>query len=81
MYKRQDLTPDGGQSLKLKEGAVGKAQIQLQGRGAALGMPDLTTLAQPLIVQIQNSDGLCWEATFSGPPSKQTAEQFKDIAD
>jgi cysteine-rich repeat protein len=80
-YKDKELTPDGGLSLKLKEGAIGKAQIQLQGRGAALEMPDLTMLAQPLIVQIQNSDGLCWEAVYSGPPIKQTADQFKAVAD
>ncbi len=80
-YKDKELTPDGGQSLKLKQGAIGKAQIQFQGRGDALAMPDLTTLVQPLIVQIQNSDGLCWEATYGAPASKQTAEQFKDVAD
>ncbi len=80
-YKDKELTPDGGLSLKLKQGAIGKAQIQFQGRGGALAMPSLTTIVQPLIVQIQNSDGLCWEATYSGPATKQTAEQFKDVAD
>ena len=80
-YKDKELTPDGGQSLKLREGAIGKAQIQYQARGPALAMPDLTTIVQPLIVQIQNSDGLCWEAVYSGPAKKQSADQFKDVAD
>ena len=39
----------------------------------ALAMPDLTTLVQPLIVQIQNSDGLCWEATYGAPASSARA--------
>ena len=68
-------------SLKLKEGVIGRAQIQFQARGVALAMPDLTTIVQPLIVQIQNSDGLCWEAVYSGPPTKQTGDQFKEVAD
>jgi cysteine-rich repeat protein len=80
-YKDKELTPDGGLSLRLKQGPIGKAQIQFQGRGDQLAMPDLTTIVQPLIVQIQNSDGLCWEATYSGPATKQTADQFKDVAD
>jgi cysteine-rich repeat protein len=80
-YKDKELTPDGGRSLKLREGAIGKAQIQFQGRGPALAMPNLNTLVHPLVVQIQNSDGLCWEARYSGTPLKQTAEQFKAVAD
>jgi cysteine-rich repeat protein len=80
-YKDKELTPDGGLSLKLKQGAVGKAQIQFQGRGSSLAVPNLTTLVQPLIVQIQNSDGLCWEAIYGAPATKQTADQFKDVAD
>jgi cysteine-rich repeat protein len=80
-YKDKELTPNGGLSLKLKEGVIGKAQIQLQARGSALAMPDLTTLVPPLIVQIQKSGGRCWEAVYSGPAIKQTASQFKDVAD
>jgi cysteine-rich repeat protein len=80
-YSDKELTPDGGQKITLKEGALEKAKILLNGRGANLHLPDLTTLVQPVVVQIQNSDGVCWETTFSGPPTKQTAEQFKDKAD
>jgi hypothetical protein len=80
-YKDKELTPDGGQKLQLKEGPIGKALIQFSARGVALAMPDLTTLVPPLIVQIQNGDGLCWEAVYSAPATKQTADQFKDVAD
>ncbi|MEB2283867.1 MAG: hypothetical protein B6D46_11390 [Polyangiaceae bacterium UTPRO1] len=81
-YKDKELTPDGGYQLKLKEGGLAKAQIQLTARGAALGMPpDLTSIGQPLTVQIQNSDGLCWQAVYSGPPTTQSSTKFSDKAD
>ena len=80
-YKDKDLTPDGGYQLKLKEGALSKAQIQFTGRGSALGIPDLTTLSQPLTVQIQQTDGLCFEAVYSGPPIAQSPTKFSDKAD
>ena len=41
-YKDAALTPDGAQQLSLKEGAVGKAQIQLSGRGANLRLPPIS---------------------------------------
>ncbi len=81
-YKDKDLTPDGGYQLKLKEGALAKAQIQFTARGTNLALPaDLTSIGQPLTVQIQNSDGLCWEAIYSGPPTTQSPTKFSDKAD
>lgn len=80
-YKDKDLTPDGGYQLKLKEGALAKAQLQFTARGTSLAMPDLTTISQPLTVQIQNSNGLCWEAVYSGPPTAQSPTKFSDKAD
>jgi hypothetical protein len=74
-YQDKALTPDGGFSLKLREGAIGKAQIQFAARGAALAMPDLTALTGPVTVQVQNGNGFCWEAVYGGPPLTQTAEQ------
>ena len=41
-------------------------------------------LAQPVTVQLVHSDGVCWEAVYSAPASKNTAGppgQFKDRAD
>jgi hypothetical protein len=42
---------------------------------------DLTTLSQPVTVQIQQTDGLCWEAVYSGPPTSQSPTKFIDKAD
>ena len=80
-YKDKDLTPDGAQKLKLKEGGLGKAKIQLLGRGPNLHMPDPATLMQPVTVQLQDSNGLCWEAIYSSPPTTQSSALFKDKAD
>ncbi len=80
-YKDKDLTPDGIQQIQLHGGLDGKAKIQVVGKGAALGMPNLALLTQPVTVQIQNSNGLCWEAIYSTPPITQSSTQFKDKAD
>ena len=81
IYKDKDMTPDGVAKLQLKEGADGKAKIQLQTKGSLFDLPDTGAIIQPLTVQLQNSTGLCWEAVFSSPPTKQTPEQFKDKSD
>jgi cysteine-rich repeat protein len=80
-YSDSELTPDGVQKVGLKSGPDGRAQIQLAARGTSLGLPDLSTVAQPVTVQIKNSDGICWEAIYSAPPRLQSSTQFKDKAD
>jgi cysteine-rich repeat protein len=80
-YKDKDLTPDGISQIQLKAGVAGKAKIQVQGKGTFLDMPSLTSLTQPVTVQIQNTTGTCWESVFSAPPTVQSATQFKDRAD
>lgn len=80
-YKDKQLTPAGIQQLKLKQGADGKAQIQLVGRGTLLALPNLATVNQPLRVQLRNLNGLCWEAVYSSPAIAHTSTIFKDKAD
>jgi cysteine-rich repeat protein len=80
-YGDKDLTPDGVQKMTLKSGTDGKAQIKLALRGANLALPDLSTIAQPVRVQIKNSNGTCWEAIFSAPSRYQSSTVFKDKAD
>ena len=80
-YKDKDATPNGITQVLLKEGPDGKAKILVKGKGANLDDPNLATLAQPITVQLQNTDGTCWEAVYSAPPTKQAADQFKDKAD
>ena len=53
----------------------------VQGKGGELGMPTLEDLEQPLRIQLQSSDGPCWEAVYSAPPRKHAAQIFSDRAD
>jgi cysteine-rich repeat protein len=77
-YKDSELTPNGGAQLVMKEGAVGKAQIQASGRGLGMNLPDITSLVQPITVQIQQSDGTCWGTVFTGPPVSSSPVKFSD---
>ncbi len=73
-YKDKDGTPDGVKTLFLKGNRVG-----LLAKGEHLTLPaDMTTIVQPLTVQIQNSDGFCFEAVYAAPAMKQKVDQFKD---
>jgi hypothetical protein len=79
-YKDKGLTPDGIAKITLKAGLAGKAKIILKAQGDNVDMPPLP-LAQPVRVQLRNSDGTCWEATYSAPAKKNQADAFKDKAD
>ncbi len=82
-YKNKARTPEGLAQIRLKEGSTGKAKITVMGKGADLVMPSIP-VPQPITVQLVNSDGECWEATYSAPAIKNTAGplgQFKDKAD
>lgn len=85
VYADTDLTPLGIKKIVLKSGvAGGTAKITVQGKGVNLDMPATFPLAQPVTVQLKNASGLCWEATFGAPASKNTVGPpgwFKDKGD
>jgi hypothetical protein len=66
----------GMAKISLKSGTGGKAKIQVAGAGTNL--PDPMPLTQPVDVQLQNSDGECWDHQFTSPEKKNTLEQFSD---
>lgn len=79
-YVNKALAPDGVQQLVLVQGLLpGKAKITAKGKGVNLDMPPLP-LAGPVRVQLKNTGGACWEATYSAP-LKNDAAQFKAKAD
>jgi hypothetical protein len=82
-YADKDATPNGVTKLSLKEGLAGGAAIGLQGRGVPLQMPTLELSQQPtVVVQLKNdTSGVCWEARFSGPATKNDQAQFRDKSD
>jgi hypothetical protein len=49
-------------------------------KGANIDFPTLP-LAQPVLVQIKSSNGVCWETTHSAPASKNDTLQYKDKND
>ncbi|MFM7735939.1 MAG: hypothetical protein ACKPBU_08165 [Alphaproteobacteria bacterium] len=73
-YKDDDLTPTGIQLLKLKAGADGSSNVQAKGKGALLPEPSYP-LTLPVVAQLIDSSGDCWEATFGNAfaPSKNLA--------
>jgi hypothetical protein len=78
-YKDRSRTPDGVLVAKLKAGAEGKAAVKLKAKGANLDMPALG-LALPATVQLRNTLGGCWGASFSNP-KKNDASLFKAKSD
>ena len=75
-YKDKDATPDGVKRLVLKPGAGGKAKIAAKGVGVGLAQPALP-LAPPVRVQLQASNGECWESVFeAGDVQKSTPQTF-----
>jgi len=81
-YTNKDATPDGLSQLQLTAGAAGKAKIVAKGKGPNLAMPAFPLLQDPtVVVQVQNSDGGCWEADYSAPAKKNDSAQLNDTSD
>jgi hypothetical protein len=73
--------PDGIRSIVLHASLeAGRAKIVVSGKGAELGLPSPAMLLPPLRVQLANSDGFCWEATY-GASTRFDASSFKAKAD
>jgi hypothetical protein len=84
-YRSRDRLPGGRRRastvrLRLKEGPDGKARIVAQGHGPTIDLAPLPA-TQPVLVQIKNSNGKCWEATYSAPARRNTPGQFSDKND
>jgi acyl-homoserine lactone acylase PvdQ len=79
-YVDRDLTPDGVQQLTLRAGPAGTAKIMLKGRGATLKTPALPISHLPVKVQLINSAGACWTATY-GTTLKNETGTFKAKSD
>jgi hypothetical protein len=81
-YRNPDRAAGAIQSLDLREGLKDDAaRIALRGRGPLLAMPSLTSLALPLTVQLQATNGACWESLYSPPAARQTLKTFIDKAE
>lgn len=73
--------PGGGiEKVLLKSGAAGKAKIVLKGKGGPLPALPAVPITVPVRVQLSNSDGECWEATYSNA-TKNENNMFKAKGD
>jgi hypothetical protein len=83
-YKDKSAATSGFFKVQLKSGSDGDARIIVKMRGAAIPLPAPATASlffqqdPDLVVQLVNSDGNCWEASYSMPADANTAERFKD---
>jgi hypothetical protein len=81
-YANRDLTPSGVAKLSLRPGDEGRARIQLKAKGALLAVPPLPLADDgAVVVQLDNTAGACWEATYSAPALASDAFRFKDVSD
>lgn len=83
-YFDKEITPHGIRRLLLRQGLkAGRAFITLEARGALLDTPAIP-ISQPVTVQLLGGTGICWQAVYSAPATKNTAgppPQFQDKAD
>jgi cysteine-rich repeat protein len=80
-YHDKELTPDGLASMLLKGSLGGPSTIAMKARGTNLPGPTLP-LPLPARVQLQATNGACWEATYSAIGVKRNdASQFKGTND
>jgi 6-phosphogluconolactonase (cycloisomerase 2 family) len=63
-YRDPSRTPEGALEMKLRTGVDGSARVIMRGSGEHVGLPVLP-LGLPVRVQLQASNGECWEATYS----------------
>lgn len=77
-YRDKDLTPDGVLQITLKAG-MGNASLLVKARRSNLASPGLPLDQDPSVtVQLRQSGGTCWEATYAAPASRNDASQFRD---
>jgi hypothetical protein len=75
----RDRTPDGVDSLVLRSGPAGKSSIVLTAKGANLAPPALPLGQDPaLTIQLRNTAGACFGATFAAPAQQNDGAQFRD---
>jgi hypothetical protein len=86
----QTIEPNGVKRIDLVAGTDGLASIGFRAEGGLFplpsnggfgGIPDLSAVSSPLIVQLHNTEGHCFEATYSPPFRKHEAGRLQAKAD
>jgi 6-phosphogluconolactonase (cycloisomerase 2 family) len=71
-YKDKTQLPDGVKSVKATPGPDGAAEIQLKSRNGGLAKRWTQLFLLPVVAQLHNNDGTCWEATYSSADDRVT---------
>lgn len=80
-YRSRTLIPYGLKTVALAANVAGKAKMTVAGKGDLLPLPvSATPLRLPLLVQLQNDIGGCWEARF-GTARSNDGVRFKATSD
>jgi 6-phosphogluconolactonase (cycloisomerase 2 family) len=79
-YLDRFRAPDGLRRVVLRPGVAGEALLKVQATGENIGWTPTLPLTPPVTVQMVNSAGECWEATYS-TPSVNTALEFRAKGD
>lgn len=70
---------DGATILKLKAGAANRSRMKLKAKGPNVVLPTLPLVQSPKTVRAQlvNSNGVCWETSYSGRPLSRLNDAVK----
>jgi cysteine-rich repeat protein len=83
-YRNPARDPDGATLVILQPGRRdGGTKIVFKASGSNLNLPDLSSLASPVTVQLRRDGSLvCWGAQYSFPPARRNAgARFRDRSD
>jgi uncharacterized delta-60 repeat protein len=79
IYHDRTRAADGIDRLTLRASDDGRTKIDLKAKGGNLAAPNVSYTSRPLLLQLQRSDGPCWETTFDEggaiPNGAQTQKQ------
>lgn len=79
-YSDRDRTPAGIKQLQVVATSAGTASVKLTGSGPSLPLPSLP-LSAPVTVQVQATNGTCWNAVFYDLVTRNDAATFTARAD
>lgn len=80
-YNDKETTPDGLKQMTMTPGTEGSAKVVLKAAGVNLALPiEEIPVPLPIRVQLQASNGTCFEATYS-TAEKNDGRDFKANAD
>ena len=79
---RRSDRDDGLTRVRLRARNGARGVVAVEGRGRALDLPDLPVPdGTDIHVQLHNSDGECWGASFTGEPRRNTRRVYDAVGD